>query len=302
MKEFTNLLADCLNQYNNCYPCDSNSCGLGFYCMSNNCVKGRCDSCLNHIQWNPSPTFHYSCPKITYHYVLRFFNRFASEIAYITYSLRDEYLKTKSELNIVSLGCGPGSEIYGFALALMTKAPHVVLNYQGFDLNDTWETVQQMSKKALATTPHSIAFHNLNMFGAYTGFPNGECDMLILNYLLSDAQKYYTDAGKIKFIEDIAQFVFQNNVKSILFNDNSYYGKGGLDTGVGMMFRLIKELKRWQLQPKVILRHFPSDGFVPSTIWKPYKDEMLLFPPLAGNTFDKNINYCKSKQILVHIN
>lgn len=123
--------------------------------------------------------------------------------------------------------------------------------------------------------------------------------MLVLNYLLSDAQKYYTDAGKVKFLEDIAQFVFKNNVRNILFNDNSYYGKGGLDTGVGMMLQLIKELRKWQLQPKVTLRCFPSDSYVPSTMWKAYKDERLLFSPIAGNTFDTNINRCKSKQILV---
>lgn len=299
MKEFVSLLTDCLNQYNSCASCDSSNCAPGFYCLANGCAKGRCDRCLNHIQWDSSPKFHYECTKITFHYVLRFFNRFASEIAYTIYSLKEDYIQPKSNLNVVSLGCGPGSEVYGIILALMSKAPHVVLNYQGFDLNDTWDTVQQMSKKALAATPHIINFHNLNMFGAYTGFPNGDCDMLILNYLLSDAQKYYTDAGKMKFLEDIAQFVFQNNVKSILFNDNSYYGKGGLDTGVGLMFWLIKEIKKWQLQPQVYFRCFPSDKYIPSLAWKKYTSENLLFPKIQGNNFDTNIDCCKSKQILV---
>lgn len=231
--------------------------------------------------------------------MLRFFNRFASEIAYVVLNLKDDYLRAKTSLNVVSLGCGPGSEVYGFIGALRNKAPHIVLNYQGFDLNSTWGAVQQMSRNVLAATPHRIDFYNLNMFGAYAGFQGGDCDMLVLNYLLSDAQKYYTNAGKVKFLEDIAQFVFQNNVKNILFNDNSYYGKGGLDTGVGMMFRLIKELRNWQLQPKVILRYFPSDNYVPSAMWRAYSDERLLFAPVAGNTFDTNINRCKSKQILV---
>lgn len=299
MQEFTQLLTDCLNQHGNCGACKGGKCQNSFYCMGNNYPVGKCDGCLNHIQWNTSPLFHYSCEKITYHYVLRFFNRFASEIAYVVLSLRDDYLQAKTSLNVVSLGCGPGSEVYGFIEALRNKAPHIVLNYQGFDLNSTWDKVQQMSRSVLARTPHRIDFYNLNMFGAYIGFQGGNCDMLVLNYLLSDAQKYYTDANKIKFLEDIAKFVFQNNVKSILFNDNSYYGKAGLDTGVGMMFRLIKELRKWQLQPKVVLRYFPSDKFIPSAMWKAYSDERLLFGSIAGNTFDTNINRCKSKQILV---
>lgn len=299
MKEFVDLLTTCLNQYNNCEPCDKNTCAPNFYCLANNCAKGRCDRCLNHIQWDSSPNFHYSCPKITYHYLLRFFNRFASEIAYVTLSLRDDYLQTKQSLNVVSLGCGPGSEVYGLVWALRSKAPHIVLNYQGFDLNTIWDTVQNISKTVLACTPHHIDFYNLNMFGAYTGFPRGDCDMLILNYLLSDAQKYYTDVGKVKFLGDIAHFVFQNNVKSILFNDSSYYGKGGLDTGVGMMFYLIKELRKWQLNPQVVLRCFPSDGYIPSYNWVKYGDEKLLFPQLPQNTFNTNITCCKSKQVLV---
>lgn len=299
MVEFTNLLSGCLDAYNSLAPCDSNTCESGFFCIANNCAKGRCDRCLNHIQWHPSPSFHYSCPRITFHYVLRFFNRFASEIAYVVLNLKDDYLRAKTSLNVVSLGCGPGSEVYGFIGALRNKAPHIVLNYQGFDLNSAWGTVQQMSKNVLAATPHRIDFYDLNMFGAYVGFQGGDCDMLVLNYLLSDAQKYYTDSIKVKFLEDIAQFVFKNNVRNILFNDNSYYGKGGLDTGVGMMFRLIKELRKWQLQPKAFLRYFPSDNYVPSTMWKAYKNERLLFPPIVGNTFDTNINRCKSKQILV---
>ena len=299
MKEFNDLLTACLNQYNNCEPCDNNTCVPSFYCLANNCTKGKCDRCLNHIQWDPSPQFHYSCPRITYHYVLRFFNRFASEIAYALLSIRDDSLRAKQVLNIVSLGCGPGSEVYGLLEALRKKAAHITMNYQGFDLNTTWDTVQTISKTVLAGTPHHFDFYNLNMFGAYAGFPRGDCDMLILNYLLSDAQKYYTDTGKVKFLENIAQFVFQNNVKSILFNDSSYYGNGGLDTGVGMMFYLIRELRNWQLNPRVFLRCFPSDNYVPGRKWVSYSDERLLFPKIPQNTFDTNITHCKSKQIFV---
>lgn len=303
MQEFTQLLTDCLNQHGNCGTCLGGNCPNSFYCMGNNYPIGKCDGCLNHIQWNLSPQFHYSCEKITYHYVLRFFNRFASEIAYAACTLNGAYLNGKQCLNVVSLGCGPGSEVYGFIYALRRKAPHIALNYQGYDMNSIWANVQQMSRNALAGTPHNIDFYSMNMFAAYPGFQGGGCDMLVLNYLLSDAQKYYTDAVKIQFLKEIAQFVYLNGIKNILFNDNAYYGTSGkLDSGVMMMCQLIRELKALKIQLNISWRFFPTINYVTGGAWVPYKNYNLLFQSLAGNTFDKNVTCCKSRQIIVHIN
>lgn len=302
MKELSNLFLECLVRHQNSGPCDNNSCKLAFYCTANNCEKGKCDKCLNHIQRASSPNFHYSCKKITYQYVLRFFNRFASEIAYIVNSIKPEYLEGKTFLNVVSLGCGPGSEVYGFIKALRQKAPQIILNYKGFDLAVVWQDVQELSKAALSQTPHKINFFNQNMFGAFEGFDEGCVDMLVMNYLLSDSQKYYNDTDKIKFIDEITKFVLDYNVNNLLFNDMGYYGRGGLDSGVGIMLRLISSLKKIGLELTISFRCFPSDNFIPSTTWKKYQQEGLIFQPLKGNTFDANIDRCKSKQILVHIN
>lgn len=302
MQELTKLMSECLEQYNACAPCNGNTCKLNFYCTANSCAHSRCDKCMNHIQWSSHPQFHYSCERITYQYVLRFFNRFASEIAYLVASMSNSYLKGKTKLKVVSLGCGPGSEVYGFIKALRTKAPHVVLDYQGFDLNDIWTSVQMMSKSVLSQTRHNIEFHNLNMFGAFEGSPDGNIDILVLNYLLSDAQKFYfNDDSRIKFIEEIAQFVINNGVKSIFFNDNAFYGRSGLDSGVRMMLKLIQILKA-KVQINVLFRCFPSDPYVPSLSWEAYNQGDLLFAPLVGNTHDTNVTCCRSKQIIVIIN
>lgn len=303
MQELTNLFSECLNRYNACGPCDGNNCKQSFFCTANNCAQGQCDRCMNHIQWSPSPQFHYSCEKITFQYVLRFFNRFASEVAYAVASMNKDNLQGKTKLNVLSLGCGPGSEVYGFIKALKVKAPHIVLDYQGFDMNDIWATVQQLSMLGLSNTPHHIAFHNLNMFGGFEGFQDGGIDILVLNYLLSDAQKFYfNDAGRLQFIDEIAQFVIDNDVKSILFNDNCYYGRSCLDSGVKMMLKLIQAIKKKHVQVDLRFRYFPGDPYVPSDSWKGYQYGKLLFQPLAVNTHDANITSCKSKQIIVLIN
>lgn len=77
-------------------------------------TTGDCSRCLNQIQYG-QPNFTYSCTKITYQYVLRFFNRFASEICYAMCLYN---YKNISRINVVSLGCGPGSEVYGIIKAL----------------------------------------------------------------------------------------------------------------------------------------------------------------------------------------
>ena len=80
MIELLNLQQQCLSFVESHSGC-SQSCALDHYCTKAGCTAGDCSRCLNQIQ-HGSPNFTYSCAKITYQYVLRFFNRFASEIIY----------------------------------------------------------------------------------------------------------------------------------------------------------------------------------------------------------------------------
>ena len=116
MKELLSLQKICLDKIKLANHC-INGCNINFYCQSHGCKKGDCSRCLNNIQYQ-NPTFHYSCERITYHYTLRFFNRFASEIIYM---LNKFNYNDKSYLNVVSLGCGPGSEIYGILKTFLLK-------------------------------------------------------------------------------------------------------------------------------------------------------------------------------------
>jgi len=94
-----------------------------------------------------------------------------------------------------------------------------------------------------------------------------------------------------------------NNVRNILFNDSSYYGsKGCMDSGVQLMLRLIEELKKWQVNVNALYRCFPYDAKRGAEHWRSYSKNGLLFPLLPNNNLDKNVRYCNSKQILVHIN
>ena len=302
MQEFTELLQDCLALYNG-EKCDAQSCKLGLFCRGSGCDVGVCNSCMIHIQRHPSPKFPYSCKRITYHYVLRFFNRFASEIYYAMSRYKKEKLNTITNLNVVSLGCGPGSEVYGLIKAIRTRAPHIHMNYQGYDKNEIWEGVQQLSKAKLAQSGHSVEFYNKNLFLEFEGFQDNHIDLLVLNYLLSDCQKFYTtDLDRKKFIDELAFFVVFNNVRNILFNDNSFIGYiGKIDSGVKMMGLLIKSIRKWQQKVLLMGCYFSSDNYVPTTNWKCQPNGSLVFSGISGHNLDDGIRRCQSKQILAYI-
>lgn len=255
---------------------------------------------MHHIQWALHPSFSYSCKRITYHYVLRFLNRFASEIAYAMANYKFGSIK---KYNVVSLGCGPGSEVYGIIGILKAKKLPICLDYQGYDLNDVWEDVQKISWKILSNSGHQIHFYRQNMFESFEGFHNESIDLLVLNYLLSDVEKFSnTIEQKKTFIRDLAFFIVMNDVKNILFNDNSYYGDDGMmNTGVQLMLSLIEELKEWQLNIGIRYRCFPCDKVKGNQPWKSYTENKLVFPLLQGNNLDIGVRFCNSKQIFVHI-
>ena len=151
---------------------------------------------------------------------------------------------------------------------------------------------------------HHIEFYSNDMFIDFVGFNGEGVDLLVLNYLLSDVQKFSNNVGQMEqFLSSVAFFVIMNNVRNILFNDNSYYGnKGKMDSGVQLMLKLIDELKKWQVNVNALYRCFPYDAKRGAEKWRSYSKNGLLFPLLPNNNLDKNVRYCNSKQILVHIN
>ena len=300
MKEFLDFLSECKNKYDNCPSC-INSCPHNLFCKVNMCPISICDQCMHHIQWALHPSFSYSCKRITYHYVLRFLNRFASEIAYAMANYKFGSIK---KYNVVSLGCGPGSEVYGIIGILKAKKLPICLDYQGYDLNDVWEDVQKISGRCLAQMNHQVLFLRQDMFNSFKGFNGESVDLLILNYLLSDVEKFANNiAQKKSFIVNLAEFVIMNGVNNILFNDNSFYGNDGkLNSGVQVMLGLIEELKRWHVTVTTKYRCFPFDMVKGNQPWKSYPKNKLVLPLLQGNNLDSGVRFCNSKQIFVHIN
>ena len=297
MVELINLQKQCLDLIQT-HPECKQDCAINYYCTSTNCKAGDCSNCLYQIQ-HGNPAFHYSCFKITYHYTLRFFNRFASEISHL---LSIYNYSNLTDMNVVSLGCGPGSEVYGIIKTLLIKGAKTILHYEGHDLNSYWETVQNMSKQCLSQSPHVIEFYTTDLFADFHGFVNGTIHLLIFNYLLSDAALFMADIQKQRFINDVVSFVINNNVKNILFNDINYYGDAKkLNSGTQLMKLLIKTLKKQNLQLQTSYFCFLGDPYRGNEGWKWHRNNKNVFLTLTGNNYMKNVEYCNSKQIFVHI-
>lgn len=295
MSELLNVQKQCLDLIKNHTECGQN-CPLNQYCNKVGCED--CSRCLYQIQYE-HPNFTYSCKKITYHYVLRFFNRFASEICYAMCSYK---YKDISRINVVSLGCGPGSEVYGIVRALQIRNIDVPVYYEGHDMLNVWEHVQDLCKKSLSSKQRIINFHTTNLFADFRGFDNNIIDLLILNYLLSHAAKFYTKQQKNQFADEIVDFILIKKVRNILFNDINYYGKyANLDSGVQLMKLLISKIMSRKMRCVVDYVCFPYDPYRGNEGWKFYKKNDLLFEKLNKNNYMNNVDYCNSKQIFVHI-
>ncbi len=297
MIELINLQKRCLELYNRYLECSQN-CTLNQYCVNKACNIGDCTRCLYDIHHN-NADFHYSCTKITYLYTLRFFNRFASEIVHMLVRFRYDNIK---DLNVVSLGCGPGSEIYGIIKTLLLKKASTILHYEGHDLNLYWNHVQEISIQCLSKFHHEISFYNTDLFTDFHGFANGTIHLLMLNYLLSDAVFFMTEKMKFQFIDNIATFIVEKNVKCVFFNDINFYGEPNkLNSGTQMMKLLINVLGSKGIGLKILYYCFKKDPYRGTEGWIKHNDDMNLLLKLPDNIYMNNVDFCNSKQIIIII-
>ncbi len=298
MLEFIELQKKCLEVLNTAPSCCQN-CSNSDFCTMQNLNKGDCSHCLNNIHYGTPPSCSYNCERITYRYTLRFFNRYASEIYHF---LNLHSFENISVFNVVSLGCGPGSEVYGIIKTLQSKNPHVTLHYAGFDNNPIWKNVQDMSKQCLGQTQHDIQFHTEDLFTSERFSDNNTIHLLILNYLLSDVVKFRSADERKSLVNGIKEFIIKNNVCNILFNDIRFYGNNNCyDSGVQLMKYLIQLLENDGMKLKTIYKCFENDPYLGDERWIPHTANTIILQHLPENKYTANITVCASKQIFVQI-
>lgn len=151
--------------------------------------------------------------------------QYSSELQYLLniYSslFVDENVNQKlDKINIMSIACGPCSEVFAFENFLKDINFTGDVSFCGYDLNKYWETIHSQVSFLL---PFKMSFYYQDCFEHILNVDNYQYpNVLILNYALSDIAK---NGDLQKFIESItSEFVDKMPSKSIIIiNDINHY-------------------------------------------------------------------------------
>ena len=213
--ELSNLINECAASYAGGTECQN--CVNGKNC--DRCDTCKCyDSCIRPLHQYNSNGKTYNCPNMAYSYVVKHFYRFASEIE-IAFRViyNTEHQNWNSNINVVSLGCGPSSELYGIINELHVQQSNLGVSYHGFDTNAIWQKIWNLNVDICKQ--HNVTYTTDDMFAYYTEHSDEHIDILILNYLLSDVARNMQKEEKTAFLDKLAEFIDVRDVQYVIFND-----------------------------------------------------------------------------------
>lgn len=300
-------LAFCRHSLKVCSESTNQVCNKDCQCTRNCKIDKFCLQCLSKIFEDDNSRFRrYKCENITYSYVLRYLNRYASEIFL---SLKSNFIFDKpTPLDIVSIGCGPATELFGFERSIHAINPHHPFRFFGYEPNKLWNNCQSFVSNIFNPIPNcSVSFSN-NFFDENNPLvPN--LDFLVLNYLLSDIHKHSPggiserDNAIISYLNSIILPIFKKMKKGscILINDTNSYnmGRNAIEKWVHSINSLcMRVVKRYFDYPNRYPRaHFNSGD-------KQEKCNSLQFAPPNSimynyDIYTIHINECRSSYVLI---
>ena len=183
-------ISQCQSAFKPCSQCTAGVCNIDPLCgcLCNN--YPNCLDCLGKMFYAPNHrNRRYQCLPITYSYVERFTEIFASEIYRILFPL-DNLWNNITNRVIISIGCGPATELIAVEKILRDKSINNVCRYVGFDPNCVWSSAWSIL----------INIFQLQRCNIMPSFQNGvlssndtvlkDTKLLILNYVVSDVYKH----------------------------------------------------------------------------------------------------------------
>jgi len=260
----------------------------------NDC-KNSCKQCLEDIHMDRIKR-RYNCNNIIYCYVCRYMLKYMSEFYYL-FRNNDE-LRSLDDYTILSVGCGPCSDLLGIAHYVGSSRPNVSIKYIGVDLNPYWGNVHAVvdSESKRSNLDIKTKFLQKDITEIFNGL--GEktdklsVNIVTLHYVLSDM---VYNAGNIhNFFKDLYNSIISKmpNGSFIVINDiNHYKARDYFD----VFFRMLC-------------------GYGWYTCEKYYFDNNLREPHVYGDKHPSNAlaleipaylhdydvwNYCSSSQMLI---
>ena len=152
------------------------------------------------------------------YYICKYSYKYLSEIGNIFYY--NDFLECKTNLNMISIGCGPCTDLMGIGQYLKDTGKNTTLNYVGIDLNQSWDYVHAFLKENYDGGRMNFLYEDIfQLFNEYDF--RDYCDILSLQYLLSDMVKYNNHGEMINFIDELVVNVIMNMKENsiIIIND-----------------------------------------------------------------------------------
>lgn len=202
---YQNVLNIMLNNYNSSQSLESVQCKETFNCST---------LCLTDIYHNHKKR-KYNCTTITSMYVLRFCNRYSSEIYHI---LNDKIPRLSSGDLIFSIGCGSCMETIG--IEKYCRDNNILgVCYEGVDSNTIWQNVTNtccVSSNYLYSQLSPVS--NRDQF--LPMLPN--IKILLLNYMLSDYKNHNNDFQNYLNTYVMEDLNLMNNDTYLIINDQNH--------------------------------------------------------------------------------
>ncbi len=163
----------------------------------------------------------YDCEKRCGAYVCHYFFRHMPEMCYLAREMK--YLP--ETIKILSIGCGPCSELIG----IMANLPKTYLNYNidflGIDMSKKWSPFHQQLSKLMVKHNRNVSVRFLykDIDNAMDELMEERFDIVVMNYFLSDYRFFYKDniVPVINLCHSLNKAVFSKmpNNSHIMIND-----------------------------------------------------------------------------------
>lgn len=234
--------------------------------------SGRCSSsrtslcwskCLNEIyQHNTNQTgrLRYNCNKLVHHYLYRQLDKQASEILVALREISNS-ISSLSEFNVISLGCGPCTELVAFDYYNQESGHNKNINYIGIDIESSWGIIHSKINEFLRQQHYNIDFKcfigdvvDINFLEKKF---NSNVNIIVLNYLVSSLYSSGEFQKLNKLYSNIAELLVKNNIKNciIIINDMNLSIRG-TDTFIDIITKLTNNKVRIINQK---LRYFEAE-------------------------------------------
>lgn len=181
-------------------------------CTNPQCNEKNCYNCLHSIHWPQKaqeegfPPREYDCVNMADYYVLQFGVRYASEILYAWGNAEQD---RKYEMSVLSIGCGPCTDLFAFDYLLQT-GQIASLKYYGTDLNNegVWSRIYS-SIKNYPQKKYEVYFNYGNADNIFDKLDDSGVmpNVIVFQYVFSDMVKRSSKYDTLKYIRKVAKYV-----------------------------------------------------------------------------------------------